>query len=64
MKKKKKTTGSKQRSDFTFKGYNDKPKKCPHKRCKGVVRPTWNADMGKCDKCSRRVPWGALAFVR
>ncbi len=64
MKKKKKAIGSKQRSDFTFKGYNDKLKKCPYKRCKGMVRPTWNANVGKCDKCSRQVRWAVLALVR
>lgn len=48
-------------SDFTVEGYNDKPKPCPKKRkgrkCKGMVQPTWNANVGKCDKCQSIVAW-------
>lgn len=54
-------------SDFTFEGYNDKPKPCQEKlkdrKCSGVVRPTWNANVGKCDRCGAHVPWTALQYV-
>lgn len=59
-------------SDFTVEGYNDKPKPCQEQRdtltvkgrkCTGTVRPTWNANMGKCDTCQARVPWTALQYI-
>lgn len=55
-------------SDFTVEGYNDKPKPCQEqtvkgRKCAGTVRPTMNADMGRCDRCQTRVPWTALQYV-
>lgn len=44
---------------FTFKGYNDKPKRCLNKKCKGMVYPTRNANVGKCNTCGRTFPWSA-----
>jgi len=48
-------------SAFTLKRYNDKPKPCPEKRCRGMVRPTWNCNVGKCDTCGERYAWGGMA---
>ena len=45
---------------FTVPGYNDKSKPCPKPRCKGIVKPTWNANVGACDICKSRVPWRAF----
>jgi len=47
--------------DFTWEGYNDKPKPCPENSCKGVVHPTWNADVGKCDTCKEKFNWGVFS---
>lgn len=44
--------------DFTLEDYNDKPLLCPHHGCDGLVHPTWNANVGKCDKCNHLIPWG------
>jgi len=44
-------------SAFTLKGYNDKPKPCLKKGCTGEVCPTWNANVGVCNKCKSRVSW-------
>lgn len=57
-----------ERSDFTLKGYNDQPKPCQEKtvtgrQCAGTVRPTWNANMGRCDRCHARVPWTAPHYI-
>lgn len=53
--------------DFTVKGYNDRPKACQEqpagRKCSGMVRPTFNANMGRCDTCGARVPWTALQYV-
>lgn len=47
------------RKSFTLKGYNDIPKSCPE--CgNGMVRPTHNANVGKCDKCGREIGWSRL----
>lgn len=43
--------------DFTFAGYNDKPKPCLNKKCSGMVKPTWNANVGKCDTCDKSFSW-------
>ena len=47
----------KKRSPFTMEGYNDRAKPCPKKKCKGMVQPTWNANVGKCDACGERFGW-------
>lgn len=57
-----------QPSDFTLEGYNDQPKPCQEttvegQQCVGTVRPTWNANMGTCDRCQARVPWAALQDI-
>ncbi len=56
------------KSDFTFEGYNDQPKPCQEqtvkgRQCSGTVRPTWNANMGQCDRCQARVAWTALRYI-
>lgn len=44
---------------LTIEGYNDKPKLCPE--CEeGLVKPTWNMNVGQCDKCGANVNWGRL----
>ncbi len=55
-------------SEFTVEGYNDQPKPCQERtvkgqQCSGTVRPTWNANMGKCDRCLAQVPWTALRYI-
>ena len=55
-------------SDFTVEGYNDQPKPCQERtvkgrKCSGTVRPTVNADMGRCDRCQAHVPWTALRYI-
>ncbi len=50
-------------SDFTFKGYNDEPKPCQKAECVGMVQSTWNANIGKCDKCGEKYSWGSLLYV-
>ena len=27
------------------------------KECKGMVKPTWNANVGRCDVCGTRTGW-------
>ena len=46
--------------DFTIEGYNDKPKPCQKSGCNGTVKPTWNADVGKCDTCQARISWAEV----
>ena len=49
-------------SDFEFEGFNDKPKPCP--KCEaGLVRPTWNCNVGKCDKCGESTGWDRLTDI-
>lgn len=43
--------------EFTIRGYNDRPKPCSKKGCKGKVHPTFNANVGQCDRCKERVAW-------
>ena len=55
-------------SNFTLDGYNDKPKPCQEKtvknrKCKGTVHPTWNANVGKCNKCGARTSWESLKYI-
>ena len=58
--------------DFTFAGYNDKPKPCPMIdshigdiiQCPGIVRSTFNCNMGKCDVCGESVSWESLRFTK
>ena len=45
------------KGSFTVSGYNDEPKPCPKRKCKGQVRPTFNANVGKCDKCGETFAW-------
>ena len=56
------------KSDFTFEGYNNEPKPCQekvekNKKCSGTVYPTWNADMGICNKCNKSVSWESLSYI-
>ena len=39
----------KRKSCFTIEGYNDKSKPCLKKKCKGKVKPTWDANVGQCN---------------
>ena len=45
---------------FTIKGYNDRPKPCLERGCKGQVEPTRNANIGKCNKCGKTFGWSHL----
>jgi len=45
---------------FTWENFNDRPKPCPKKKCDGMVEPTWNANIGECNKCGEKVAWGHL----
>ncbi len=47
----------KTQGDFTLKGYNDRPKPCPRRRCRGKVEPTWNANVGRCNTCGEQFTW-------
>jgi len=42
---------------FTSRGYNDRAKPCLKRGCKGQVEPTWNANVGKCNKCGEKFSW-------
>lgn len=58
--------------DFTFAGFNYKPKPCPMhsvkqdqsgtEKCLGIVRPTFNCNIGKCDICNESISWESLKF--
>lgn len=43
---------------FTTPGFNDRPKPCKEKGCIGMVHPTRNANVGRCDLCGKEVSWG------
>jgi len=42
---------------FTMKGYNDQPKPCLDPKCNGMVLPTYNANVGKCNECCQDFGW-------
>ncbi len=44
-------------NNLIVKGYNDRPKPCPIRRCQGMVMPTMNVNVGVCEKCKTRIPW-------
>jgi len=43
---------------FTVEDFNDRPKPCLEKECKGKVYPTRNVNVGKCNNCGRSFNWG------
>jgi len=51
----------KKKSDFEIPGYNDQPKHCPFGNCNGMVMPTYNCNVGKCDKCGKSIGWNEIA---
>ncbi len=51
----------KKKSAFTRKGYNDRSKPCPFGICKGKIEPTRNANVGKCNRCGKKISWSHIA---
>lgn len=45
---------------FTVKRYNDASKPCITEGCKGLIKPTFNANVGKCDTCGEQFSWSEL----
>jgi len=45
---------------FTLRKYNDAVKPCIEEGCKGLVKPTFNTDVGKCDTCGQKFSWTEL----
>lgn len=52
---------TKKKSRFERKGYNDRAKPCPFGNCKGKIKPTLNANVGKCDRCGKTISWADIA---
>jgi len=45
---------------FDLKTYKDASKPCVKEGCDGVIKPTFNPNVGKCNACEREFPWSEL----